>query len=511
MVAPTIPGPVERSSFIAEQTRRRRETWRLTAACALVTAIFGIPLSMVTTPALVLVAILTLRAVDLVIGVPGAAFAFVRSGVDLFPAVADTFLEDTPERALAPLQAALGVIAIIGPGVLVMIALWLLLRRLFVRAGAGGVLLALGARPPRQDDLEERQLVNVVEEMAIASGLPPPRVALLDDAPPNAAAVGANPEDATLIVSRKLLDELDRDETQGVVGHLVASVGNGDLRIALTVFAAFGAIGIVLTVFDAVFGWSRKAWRELAFTLRWILSGGNDARTADAVAHMLSTGLESDFDDSPFADMHGPQDKAPKTALGRAIRRFPPLGYVLLPLQLAWVVGLMLRAQIMILRAVVAGPLIVFLWRARRYLADASAVELTRNPDGLARALRDLGAVPTGGEWAAHLFVHAPPRIGEKGTLAAQLGGIAVHPPVEKRIRRLEAQGAQARPLPIGISYWRRPRSPKEWAVFALVAALGVVCAALMTVAVVLISGLAFFFAFMFMFASILLMTALLL
>ena len=111
-----------------------------------------------------------------------------------------------------------------------MLLAWLGARALFLGAGVESLLRSLGAREPRPGDLEERQLQNLVEEMAIAAGVRPPRVAILDGAAANAGAVGSGPDDATLIVSRRLLDELDRDQSQGIIAQLVGSVGNGDLR-----------------------------------------------------------------------------------------------------------------------------------------------------------------------------------------------------------------------------------------------------------------------------------------
>ena len=125
--------------------------------------------------------------------------------------------------------ALLGAVCLLVPGILAMLALWALLRRLFSGAGVGGLVIGLGAREPDLTDLEERQLVNVVEEMAIAAGLPAPRVMLLDGQIANAAVVGSAPEDAVVVVSRRLLDEMDRDETQGILAHQIASIGNGDL------------------------------------------------------------------------------------------------------------------------------------------------------------------------------------------------------------------------------------------------------------------------------------------
>ena len=111
-----------------------------------------------------------------------------------------------------------------------MLLAWLGARALFLRAGAEGILRALGAREPRAGDL----------------------VLLLDGTAANAAAVGSSP-DATIIVSRRLLDELDREETQAMIGHLVGAVGNGDPCTALVVLSMYRAFGLVMTALGAAF------------------------------------------------------------------------------------------------------------------------------------------------------------------------------------------------------------------------------------------------------------------
>ena len=66
----------------------------------------------------------------------------------------------------------------------------------------------------------------------------------------DAAAIGTGPDDATVIVTRRLLDELDRDETQGVLGYLIGSIGNGDLRVGVLILSVFQTLGVLATVLD---------------------------------------------------------------------------------------------------------------------------------------------------------------------------------------------------------------------------------------------------------------------
>jgi hypothetical protein len=145
-----------------------------------------------------------------------------------------------------------------------LIALPGLVRRVLRRGGVGGVLLTLGAREPRDDDPEERQPANAIGEMAVAGGVGPPRLRLLDGPGTSAAVVGTGPDDATIVVSRGMLDRLDQDEAQVIIGHLVASTGSGDLRIAQLILSLHATLGLLETgVFAAVSLEVRSRVREV--------------------------------------------------------------------------------------------------------------------------------------------------------------------------------------------------------------------------------------------------------
>ena len=247
--APVL-GPVDRESFFAAQRRHRRATWKLTAGSAVAAVVTGVPLSFVLTPIVFAVILILTRLVHIVVPVPDVVWDTYRNtGLVLAEAIEAMDDPSTPgveegDIGRVPISLLLKAAGVwLLPGILLMLAIWPVLIRLFQHGGAGGVLLSLGAREPLMTDLEERQLVNVVEEMAIAAGIQPPKVMLIDSEVANAAAVGSSPEDATIVVSRSLLDDLDRDETQGVLAHLVASVGNGDLRGAMSIIAIFQTFG----------------------------------------------------------------------------------------------------------------------------------------------------------------------------------------------------------------------------------------------------------------------------
>lgn len=264
-----------------------------------------------------------------------------------------------------------------------------------------------------------------------------------------------------MIVSRRLLDELDRDETQAVVGHLVGAVGNGDLRVALAMLSLFRTIGLVMTALGATLGPASR--RTLLRLLRLAFRRSTAAVTDEEIRQvddLLSKSVEMSDGDLEQSSANK------KTTILDVIR---------LPFLMAYTAIWMARIAFM---SFVVGPLLALVWRSRRYLADATAVQLTRNPDGLARALASLsakGGVVPGGKWAAPLFIVGPQATGS-GVLAAagpaaggmgedEFGLLAFDPPMPRRLERLRRQGAT-----VGLAKARAPTHPLALGCIALMA-----------------------------------------
>ena len=538
-----IAGPADRTSFFSEQAPHRRATWRLSAATVLVVILAGLPLSLVVTPLVFLAVILVAKAISLVGLLPASvpeAFRFVAWTIGRLMDVIEV-IDKGPIPPLMVLQAGMGVVSLLLPGVLVMLAIWLLLRRLFSGAGVGGLVIGLGAREPILSDLEERQLVNVVEEMAIAAGLPAPRVMLLDGQIANAAVVGSSPQDAVLVVSRRLLDEMDRDETQGVLAHLVASIGNGDLGIALSMVTVFRTFGLVNILLDAPISSSARAtlWRLIG-VLRGRAGREADVRTGEAARLLGSRVSMVEMEDVDLVLGSDEQKaRAPRGIMGLLLKvRI----FALFPI---WAAAGMAKTALMVMIMALLSPMLAWTWRTRRYLADATAVQLTRNPDGIARGLQGLlarGGGIRGGAWADHLFVvggsvtdrhretqavieemheaverESAGRSGVDGVAArlragaryrqrlaaqadaatsedeseiGQFGWLSVHPSLVSRLKRLQKMGAHIDPAALEES----PRSKPTTLVLLIISPLFAIVAVLMGVVVVLCTGLVLVF-----------------
>jgi len=247
--------------------------------------------------------------------------------------------------------------------------------------GGEAVALMMGGRliNSQTRDLAERRLLNVVEEMALASGTPVPPVYVMDNEPSiNAFAAGHEAGDAVIGVSRGCLEYLDRDELQGVMAHEFSHILNGDMRLNLRLVGILHGILVL-----AIIGWF--VLRSMRFSGR---SSRGDGKSGGGVAVILVVGL-----------------------------------------------GLLVVGSI----GLFFGKLIKgALSRQREYLADASAVQFTRLPDGIAGALKKIGGRPetskiedAHAEEISHMFFGSA--FGSFGTRL-----FATHPPLVERVQRID-------------------------------------------------------------------------
>ena len=283
-------------------------------------------------------------------------------------------------------------------------------------------------------------MVNVVAEMAVAAGVAAPDVRVIESATVNAVAVGLTVNDATVLVTSGFLERLDRDERQAMIAHLVASVGNGDLEIAATIFSVFETWALVAALLEVPLSARRRALVRQFARLAYDEVGGraDEGETRDVIDSLLA-GAGRDSDD--FISMM--QDMEPKSALGGCRLIFISLP-LLAVLGLATIAA---RESTNLFTGLVLGPWLSAMWRARRRLADATAVQLTRNPEALASAVRTMATcnVEVPGGWPVHFLF--PVWVPVTNQPAAEFAGasanvIGMRLDPEPRLRELAALGA---------------------------------------------------------------------
>lgn len=228
------------------------------------------------------------------------------------------------------------------------------------------IVLSATKAKPVVDKRKYAQLINVVEEMSIAAGVPKPKIYVIDDDEINAFATGKDPKNSSIAVTRGALEKLNRDELEGVIGHEMSHIKNFDIRFGMIVAVLVGLVAII------------------SYTLlrSWRFGGASDRE-------------------------------------GRG------MGWLIL-------IGFLLA----IISPVIVRLVQLAVSRKREYLADASSVQLTRYPDGLANALEKIKKHNEGkmkvSEAVSHIFFTDP----NKSPLDNLF---ATHPPIEERIRILRA------------------------------------------------------------------------
>jgi Zn-dependent protease with chaperone function len=271
------------------------------------------------------------------------------------------------------LVAVGGTLLVVGGGSLFKIAQ--------LRAGGGVVAEQLGGRLLNvgTSDLVEQRVLNIVEEMAIASGTPTPPVYLMDkEEGINAFAAGFSPADAVIGITRGAATRLDRDELQGVIAHEFSHILNGDMRMNIRLMGLLH--GILIIGMMGYFVLRMSFYSGHAF-------GGRRSRDNNSGIPILAIGLGL-------------------TVIGFAGTFF----------------GNLIKAAVS---------------RQREYLADASAVQFTRDPGGLSGALKKIGGFAKGSgiqnpnaPEASHMFF---------GRATSGLSALfSTHPPIDTRIRRID-------------------------------------------------------------------------
>ena len=456
--------PVDRETFDRAQRRHRRNARLRAIPASLAAAAMGIPVGVYLSPVLLAAGIVVTDLVNLVVPT-----------VDLGGAVRD-LLDRLLDGDPGAIQAVAWILVIwVVPGIVVLAAAYVWVAWRLRRIGGDGIALGLGARPVRSDDAQERQLVDIVQELAIAAGIEPPRVCLYDEGPSNAMVFGRDHDHATVLVARGLLDELDREETQGVVARLVASAVDGDLGLAVDIGAVYVTFGLVTTTLGAIVSHSARArWRA---AIRPLFGFRGDPREeASGVAALLGLPM----------DEEGPTGTA---------------GGCLTFLTMGGLIGI----GVSIINLFLSGPLLTYAWRSRGYLADATAIDLTRDADGLARALTILdggGRSIPGTAWLELLLVVDRPgggRTPKGGVRSLSDTGLtmALVPSVSARLARLRGMGASVGPpsqtlattMPVAttVPAKARRRSFPTWLGILIIAPLLAIVGVLAVVAVALI------------------------
>ena len=296
-----------------------------------------------------------------------------------------------PRNAATPLRASTdgrwnpnslhygGIAAAIGAAIIMSGTLY---KVFALRAGGGvGVAENVGGKRvhPNTELLPERRLLNIVEEMAIASGTPVPPVFVLEEAGINAFAAGYSPDDAVIGVTRGAMEHLSREQLQGVIAHEFSHILNGDMRMNIRMIGILHGILLITLTGKTI--------------LRMAFYGGGGRRSSgkgrgETIAVMLAVAA-----------------------------------FMLLVGCIGSFIGGLIKAAVS---------------RQREYLADSSAVQFTRNPRGIAGALKRIGGTSTRGLLQHRNASEASHMYFARGVFEGFTGMMATHPPLRKRILAID-------------------------------------------------------------------------
>jgi heat shock protein HtpX len=266
---------------------------------------------------------------------------------------------------------AIGFILGAPPILTIMLALPIALFYIFITYSFSvqSVISAAGARPVNPQNREEKLLSFKVEEMALAAGLPTPKVYVQDSKDINAFATGHKPEDAVICATTGALQQLNSEELEGVIGHEMSHIRNRDILVMTVTVGVVGAIALIA---------------EIALRMMFFTRGRSSDRKGE--------------------------------------------GNIII---------LVIAIIFIILAPIFSRLTYLAISRRREYLADADGAYLTRNPEGLAKALEkikgDLPDDPKGSKTVAPLYIANPYKRALRDSIWS------THPPLDERIRRLRS------------------------------------------------------------------------
>jgi Zn-dependent protease with chaperone function len=343
---------------------------------------------------------------------------FLWGNPDIFPGLAKGSIKDPSILDIfhyMSWQAWFGISAIVCS----FVGLAYLYKAVKLSGGGSSIAQSLGGRliQPNTEDFHEKRLLNIVEEMAIASGMPVPQVYLLDDEIGiNAFAAGFQPSDAIIGVTKGCLIKLSRLQLQGVIGHEFSHILNGDMRMNMRLIAilfgilCIGLLGRIVVEAGAHHSLSRRGRSQSS-----MFSSSSNKKEGGVPIFLIGIGLMI-------------------------------LGYS------GVFFGKLIQAAVS---------------RQREYLADASAVQFTRDPQAIAEALKVIGYGGVGsaiGHSRREEFSHAFFGNAIYNSFSSHFGFLATHPKLEERIRRIDKRwdGEWVQPQTLRQAYDESPQlAPK--------------------------------------------------
>jgi Zn-dependent protease with chaperone function len=405
-----LPGvfmPITQQNFFQQQAVHRRAAFKWFALAAILVLALTLTISLLLAPLCFALIGLITDVFSRIMVTPN----IIGDGVALLDKLTDAPAQHIGQIALFCLFAAL-------PGFAILVLLCWRLGQWSADGNWPLITEQLQLREPNQADLEEQQIQNVVDEMALAAGCAAPKLLISEMTNCNLAMLGA-PTRGAIIVTRGLLQQLDREQTQALVAQALAGLINGDGRLGERMMRLIEILGLLMLLSRAPFDGETRTLLRPLFALASKTSSSSHAA-------LLQRTLASPFQTNSATTSTKEEQKTWRD-------------YAWLPLMGSSMIGLIV---VPITTLFFLAPFLGMMWRKRRYQADAAAVQFTRNPSALAAALTALSnndcTIKTDATWLVNLFVVSP-------MSHANAAIASPYPAVQKRIDKLIAMGADAK------------------------------------------------------------------
>ncbi len=486
-VALTPWAPDERENFFDAISRYQRATWRVTAACGAAAFIVFMVFPILLAPLFCSAAVLLFDILNRFISMPDLApkvLPILNIGFELLSwtvkfldpksgglgTVGSFFgLHGEAAKSVAKLsgwQSLPSLILALSPGIAILMMAGFAVNRALNLSPLFHADIEIG-RPPDASKPAEQRMRNTLEEMAVAASLPAPKVRMIDGGK-NAAVVGRDSRHAAVLVGSALLENLNREQIQALAAQLIASIANGDIAIGRQTTLTLGLFALLSRCST---GFLDRSTAKRTLTLINAVLFPSKSNSTYILAE-----LAEPLDNKTLVESNKSMADADQNKFRAIIKAL--FAMVLFPVMLGGlVVGL--------LSSVGLSSGIAYLWRQRKYMTDATAMRLTRNPDALVSAL-GLSTSNAGplreANWVSHMQVINPGMADDNGIVKNR--GIAF-PSADARQKALVTMGAKN----IGLQKYQL--TSREYLIFAFAGVLLLFAVFLLAIAVSGMMGMA--------------------
>jgi Zn-dependent protease with chaperone function len=477
----------ERENFFDAVNRYQRATWRVTAACGAAAFIVFMVFPILLAPLFCSAAVLLFDILNRFISVPDLApkvlpilnigFELLSWAVKLLDpksgglgTVGSFFgLHGEAAKSVAKLSgwhSLPSLLLALSPGIAILMMAGFAVNRAIKLSPLFDANIEIG-RPPDASKPTEQRLRNTLEEMAVAASLPAPKVRVIDGGK-NAAVVGRDSQHAAVLVGSALLDNLNREQIQALAAQLIGSIVNGDIAIGRQTTLTLGLFALLSRCST---GFLDRGTAKRTLTLIHAVLFPSKSNSIYLLAE-----LAEPIDNKTLVEANMPAASTEQNKFRIFIKSM--FAIALFPLMLGGlVVGL--------LSSVGLSSGIAYLWRQRKYMTDATAFRLTRNPDALVSEL-DLLSANAGplheANWASHMQIISPGLGDDNGIVK---NAAIAFPSADARRKALVTMGAK------NIGLQKYEFTQRDYLIFAFAGVLLLFAVFLLAIAVSAMMGIA--------------------